>query len=385
MIKFDIENFQSIKNLGFKVKGFTVIVGKTNIGKSAIIRSIKSALRNNRGNFYIRKGTKKCQLVLNDQDKVDIQWEKGKGNNYTINGAQFSNVGLSVPSEIADLGFKTISVGNKELDPQIADQFNPLFLIDGKGGSSAEVLFDISRIKVLNEAQRLVEKDQRDSKSLLKTRVSDLSEVRGEIEKLKGVTEIRKAFDSLQSNEQDLSTLKLEVKEILGFDQKLAQKSSDIKSLLTIEGVEVPEVFLDSLFNKYESINELQVLFEKCQETVLILTPYEGITVPDLDLSPELLELKGLTQQLQEYSKILTTISKIDSVEKTSVPEEESLDFDVVTWIQSMIDTLIEIKNNLKDLKSLESTCEEELSRLDSEIEGIKQELQVCPLCERSF
>ena len=42
-----IENFQSIKKLEFRYKGFTTIIGKNNIGKSASFRAINSILFNN--------------------------------------------------------------------------------------------------------------------------------------------------------------------------------------------------------------------------------------------------------------------------------------------------------------------------------------------------
>ena len=42
-----VENFQSIKKLEFRYKGFTTIIGKNNIGKSASFRAINSILFNN--------------------------------------------------------------------------------------------------------------------------------------------------------------------------------------------------------------------------------------------------------------------------------------------------------------------------------------------------
>jgi len=43
-VKIRIKNFQSIEDLEIEVRGFTAITGKTNIGKSAIMRAISSAM-----------------------------------------------------------------------------------------------------------------------------------------------------------------------------------------------------------------------------------------------------------------------------------------------------------------------------------------------------
>ena len=40
MTEIEIENFQAIRKLKLKVEGFTVLTGKTNIGKSSVVRAV---------------------------------------------------------------------------------------------------------------------------------------------------------------------------------------------------------------------------------------------------------------------------------------------------------------------------------------------------------
>ena len=43
-VDVEIRNFQSIEKATIKIDGFTVVVGRSNIGKSALVRAVKAAL-----------------------------------------------------------------------------------------------------------------------------------------------------------------------------------------------------------------------------------------------------------------------------------------------------------------------------------------------------
>ena len=44
MLDVEIRNFQSIDHVHLRVEGFTALVGRSNIGKSAVVRAVKAAL-----------------------------------------------------------------------------------------------------------------------------------------------------------------------------------------------------------------------------------------------------------------------------------------------------------------------------------------------------
>ena len=59
--KVNIKNYQSIKDVSFEVDGFTVIIGKNNIGKSAIIRALEAPLANQAGKTLFGAEKRKLQ------------------------------------------------------------------------------------------------------------------------------------------------------------------------------------------------------------------------------------------------------------------------------------------------------------------------------------
>ena len=93
MIEVEIQNFQSIDKVAFKIEGFTVLVGRSNIGKSALIRAIHCALTGASGTDFVRhgldcerriKGNKKCKCkstVLFKTPSLHLIWEKGDADN----------------------------------------------------------------------------------------------------------------------------------------------------------------------------------------------------------------------------------------------------------------------------------------------------------------
>jgi len=129
MLKLKIKDFQSVGDISFDVDGFTVIVGKNNRGKSAIIRAVDAALNNRSGDDFIRWGKTKSEVSFS-KDGLEVDWVKGDSAKYKVNGESFTKLNRSVPQPIIEAGIKKIEVGDTKLSPQIAHQFKELFLLD---------------------------------------------------------------------------------------------------------------------------------------------------------------------------------------------------------------------------------------------------------------
>lgn len=84
LIKIEIENFQSIKKLAIDLGQYTVLVGTSNQGKTAIVRAIESVFTNPAGQSRIRKGASHCIVRLDFDDGTWVLWEKGKTSRYIV-------------------------------------------------------------------------------------------------------------------------------------------------------------------------------------------------------------------------------------------------------------------------------------------------------------
>ena len=72
-VQIRIRDFQSIDSIDLEVSGFTCVTGPTNIGKSAIVRAVSSAILNKSVVGSVRKGKKFCTVEVDG-----LKWEKGE-------------------------------------------------------------------------------------------------------------------------------------------------------------------------------------------------------------------------------------------------------------------------------------------------------------------
>ena len=72
-MKVEIKNYQSIVSQTLEVEGLTVVVGKSNVGKSALLRSISASWFGQSGDYFIRDGTPNCEVRC-VFDGLEIGW-----------------------------------------------------------------------------------------------------------------------------------------------------------------------------------------------------------------------------------------------------------------------------------------------------------------------
>lgn len=126
MLDVEIRNFQSIEHVHVVIDGFTTLVGRSNLGKSAIVRAIKAALTGAPEETSVRhgpkcerevKGTKSCKCYCSVHIKTegfDLLWEKGGDKNeYVFNGAKKTAVGKGTP-DFLDESFGVVKSGKIE-------------------------------------------------------------------------------------------------------------------------------------------------------------------------------------------------------------------------------------------------------------------------------
>jgi len=159
-----IKNFQSIKDQTFIFKGFTIIRGPNNSGKSASLRAIESILFNTfRTDTYPRKnpGGKKLTTEIafgfkgkegTDTKEIGLKYKSGKVM-FIIEGEEYFGKSLAadkVREAVEEIGFRYIDVKKmyknfkgdlKEQTERIAytNQHDGLFLIGAKTSDSEKI------------------------------------------------------------------------------------------------------------------------------------------------------------------------------------------------------------------------------------------------------
>jgi hypothetical protein len=228
LIVFSVEvrNYQSIEHATLTVDGFTTLVGRSNIGKSAFVRAVRAALTNAPGSSAVRhgpacprrtKGAKSCKCFASvhlRRQGFDLLWEKGDAvSRYTLNGQVYDRPGTGAPEFLQAHGFAPAKVGDEAVCLQVVDQFRPIFLLDESGPSVAEALADVARLDAINAAVKLADRDRREAVSSRKVRERDLVDAKARLEgfvglgdALAGVKGVERALATIRKTEVHLAS-----------------------------------------------------------------------------------------------------------------------------------------------------------------------------------
>jgi energy-coupling factor transporter ATP-binding protein EcfA2 len=393
----EVRNFQSVEHATFRVEGFTAIAGRSNIGKSALVRALKAALTGSTGTDFVRhgptcarrlKGAKACKCYCSvsiKRENFDLLWEKGDGvNRYTFNGQVYDSVGSGTPSFLMD-GYAPIKIGDSKELLQVSDQFDPIFLLNQTGGVIADVLSDVAHLDSVNIAMRMVEKDRREFTSTRKVRERDVVLLTQDLVRYDGldvaVGQIRGVEDKLGKVEQ----LDKRLRQIELFLEAGAARATEIKHLSGIEKVPEPDVkpvqegakgFL-SIQGWHDSLVTFKVWFERMKGLDAFAAP--SVT----PLKERLMGFNGVVELAGRYDILTMDVTKLEAVQgvvtetlSPSALKERLVGLSKVAGLASSYEALT------SELSGLEATHQ----RVQEDVEVIQAEwaaLGVCPTCEQ--
>lgn len=200
-MKLKVKNFQSIKETELEVEGFTVITGRSSIGKSALIRATAAAFFGWPGDHYVKTGETFTGVVV-DLDDTKVTWRKVK--NPTPKRQTALQVGPDVHTKLgrdhgeltAKTGVVEIQVGPKRFRPQVAGQHDQPFLLTETETTVAEIFKVLGRADTVTNAQALAGKDRRQTTQTLEVRERDTDLQEQAIEELNFIDALRARFET---------------------------------------------------------------------------------------------------------------------------------------------------------------------------------------------
>lgn len=302
LTKIRLENVQCWKHLELDVGDFTVLVGRTDQGKTAIIRAVGAVLTNAPGKSLIRNGCSSCEVELTFSDGLEILYKKGVSSTYTITkdgqSTSYNKMGRDVPPEIAVL-VHPWEIGKAEKAiVQVQSQKETDFLLGGSRATMGRGLDSLDSMvyrKALEACVSVLRKLKREKNTCEQQRESwaeqrelsdEVPELRTEFENVLGrVNFLRRVSDwldrvSVPSMEKSSSLAKLVVLEDLEEPVSLELTGVLIKSLVLsdlpedpsdlslVDGLAKLEVCSDFLL---ESENELLNLDKDLKEVKDVL------------------------------------------------------------------------------------------------------------------
>jgi len=425
VITVEVRNFQSIEHVTLKVEGFTVLVGKSDLGKSAIVRAVKAALTGSVGNAFVRhsesclrrvKKSKTCECYSSvhiKKEGFDLLWEKGdKRNRYVYNGKEYGVPSRGTPDflerPLLAHDFGMVKVGEQRKLLQVSDQFDNIFLLDQTGGTVADVFSDVARLDRVNVAIRYVEKDRKDTASTRKVRESDLITISRNLTTYEGLDSVlSKAHQVGEQLEKVLRSTK-QVEKMTVFITNLKSVSESAGVLEGLVGYPIPEI--GSTMAKHQESNTLAGFVLSLGDRAGAVKRLSGVeSVPDLDMSAaqglakkylrltewsnrlrdfqeslgrfrglsevavgdhsKLGEMSGRVVKLCELSNRFEATSK--SIQSQVITEVPELDGDRLSAINKV---LLDKVYYLYDLSQTVESINNTIARIEGNLEGIGQE-----------
>lgn len=263
-----ITNFQSIKEAELPLGKFTVLVGKSSSGKSAVLRAIVALASNERGAKSITLGTSSYSISARVGDAT-VTLEKGKQTSYYIKRGEnqterYDALNGAVPEEVTAILAIAPLTDNKNVN--VADQYDPPFLLRATPGEVAKTLGELTGINKIFNAVGEANKRKRASNAVLKIRQEDLSTATqrlGTFEdldaKISLLKEVDQIYQALQENAFELNQLQ-QLVENLEIKENYLDKIRDVRKPPSLDSLLAAHASLMS----YQSI--LRELAQKKKE-----------------------------------------------------------------------------------------------------------------------
>lgn len=292
-----IYRFQKHKKLELMLDPhITTITGRTDSGKSSVLRAFRwAALNQPNGNSFIHKGCKSARVEIELEDHV-IGRVRGESNLYLLDDKEFVSFGTGVPDEITNL----INVG----DINFSSQFDSPFWFMQSPGEVSRELNSIVNLGLIDSTLSNLGSELRKSRSVVEVTDSRLKEANHKLTSLTWLDGCDNALKELESLEESIAQKRLGS---LGIAQDLQGVSR-----LTQEASEGSEAILgasraieagERLWENRLKQEKLAKLLDELEE----VTKFSGVLIP----GEELLELEESVENITSHREKLNNLQEL--------------------------------------------------------------------------
>lgn len=399
MIEVEIQNFQSIEQVAFRIEGFTALVGRSNIGKSAVVRALQCALTAATGNDFVRhgescerrlKGNKKCRcqttVTINLGDRT-LKWEKGDNvNQYTITEGGEETLYTALDRGQPDFlkpDFELVQVGSKSDLIQVGEQFAPIFLLDQSGPATADVLSDVARLEDLNKAIRLANKDRKDAVATRKVREKDVKALEERLEAYEGLDQTLDQAEDLDDAYEGLSEAQRTADKLGEWVEDQERLDASVEALKAALKVTQPDI--SGLNAQATKTFQLMEFYEQIKFAAPTIRRLQGIEKIKL---PSMAEVDALAKKRDQLDRWVTGVqaTKKTYLALTGVTKVKLPNLQPLTEGVAHLEKLDAWSAKLTKLQKAETELAKQLATADEEAKAILAEfddLGICPTCEQ--
>lgn len=355
LTKLILDNFQKHSHLELDFsKGVNILYGKTDVGKSCIIRAIRWVNFNEPTGDIVRKeGTKKTSVKEIFDNDIEIERIKTATTNayrLTINGEtkEYNAIGKNIPEDILNVTkMLPIEVENNKIILNVSNQLSLPFLLDQSATFRSKLFNKLTGSDKIDQLFQGFNKDilqiGRDKKSE-EERLIELKNNLKVVEEEKNTTQklyksIKSIYDIIKEKTERYNKLKELSKNLTMTNGQLFETKNKISSIKLIPAELIKSIKQKiTSFDNYVSLQkELRKINNELKEATNLLN---NIIVPKINT----IELR---QKIDKLSTLQKLCQKLCSVDKTKK--------EYITKLAEIIPDLEELENKEKEiLKSIE-------------------------------
>ena len=346
-IAISIKDFQSLKNVELElVPGLNLVVGKTNIGKTAIIRAIDSALFNIGNDDFVRSGQKYCGISIDNGTHKMTYARSAVGKNEKTayqfdDGVVQRKVGRTQLEEVQKyFNIRDVRMQNgTKVKLNFWYQNDKPFLMDKTSGQLYEFL-SLSSCDKYTKVLKVMQGDEKALKSDIAIITSEIDTYKKLITKKQEVVDKNQGYDKVYENAVILSRKSTKLNNLIS----LLNDIKSLKSTIEAKGNRLFKINtkLDSM--RFDDISDIYQNIIKFYTTL-----YNRGKV-----------VVGLRKNLQDIkSRELYVGSKKFSV-------FDNVDF---TFIKEKINSLILLKQKIKIIHDSASYCVSSKNKINGKID----------------
>ena len=296
--KLLIKNFQTHAHRKIELSPtITTIVGKSDVGKSAIYRAIRwVATGLPKGNDFIRWGEKSASVGL-EVDKHKIIRKKGSSNLYKLDGKEFKALRTDVPEEIK--GILNLDAINFQ------SQHDSPFWFSETAGEISRQLNAIVSLSLIDTSIKNAISKARQNKIVIDHLETQIDGAKKDVVRMGAVLDLQKLLKEVEKAVTKEESLSIERDQLQTLFEQGMQKRKVCKSLQSVVG------YLDqnssawkkvqTLRTKVGSLKELVTSSEKHVETLRIPIPSTH------DLNPLFENIEDLEKKVIELHMLIGT------------------------------------------------------------------------------
>ena len=245
-----LNNFQSHKKSTLNLSpGVNVIVGKSDSGKTAILRALNWVVMNRPSGDAFRSVWGGDTSVKLELDNGIVSREKyGKENQYTINDSVLKAMGQNVPDTVSSL------LNMPHIN--IQSQMDAPFLLSSSAGEVAQTLNEVAGLADIDVAISNINRTVNQYKAAVAHKKSEISSLEAELIAFNGLDELDAKLGCLERLQGTVSSVRMREAALNVYIAGLEGIKPDIQCCEAITGVEIEYAHWQQLDSEASSLSD---------------------------------------------------------------------------------------------------------------------------------